>query len=91
MEITSEDAEELCNYADTILNICAASAKCASLIASWKIRLQRQIQLSLPSPILEKMKKRPAGRFHQPNWIVKAPIQFLTGTAAGLRGQFGSS
>ncbi|MEQ2178035.1 hypothetical protein GOODEAATRI_009795 [Goodea atripinnis] len=49
MELPPEDVEEFCNFADTILNLCAASAVCSSRIAAWQTSLQRQMWLRLSS------------------------------------------
>ncbi|MEQ2163654.1 hypothetical protein GOODEAATRI_032466, partial [Goodea atripinnis] len=57
MELPPEDVEEFCNLADTILNLCAASAVCSSRIAAWQTLLQRQMWLRLSSSILEDFKK----------------------------------
>ncbi|MEQ2161193.1 hypothetical protein GOODEAATRI_007311, partial [Goodea atripinnis] len=57
MELPPEDVEEFCNLADTILNLCAASAVCSSRIAAWQTLLQRQMWLRLSSSIPEDFKK----------------------------------
>ncbi|MEQ2181048.1 hypothetical protein GOODEAATRI_007379 [Goodea atripinnis] len=57
MELLPEDVEEFCNFADTILNICAALAVCCSGIAAWQILLQRQMWLRLSSSIPEDFKR----------------------------------
>ncbi|MEQ2161060.1 hypothetical protein GOODEAATRI_005774, partial [Goodea atripinnis] len=57
MELTPEDVEEVCNFADTILNLCVASATCSSRIAAWQTLLQRQMWLRLSSPIPEDFKR----------------------------------
>ncbi|MEQ2172325.1 hypothetical protein GOODEAATRI_019929 [Goodea atripinnis] len=49
MELPPEDVEEFCNFADTILNLCAASAVCSSHIAAWQTLIQRQMWLWLYS------------------------------------------
>ncbi|MEQ2179870.1 hypothetical protein GOODEAATRI_029622, partial [Goodea atripinnis] len=57
MELPPEDVEEFCNLADTILNLCAASAVCSSRIAAWQTLLQRQMWLRLSSSIPEDFKR----------------------------------
>ncbi|MEQ2160401.1 hypothetical protein GOODEAATRI_033380, partial [Goodea atripinnis] len=57
MELPLEDVEEFCNLADTILNLCAASAVCSSRIAAWQTLLQRQMWLRLSSSIPEDFKR----------------------------------
>ncbi|MEQ2189719.1 hypothetical protein GOODEAATRI_028200, partial [Goodea atripinnis] len=57
MEMPPEDMEEFCNFADTILNLCAASAVCSSRIAAWQTLLQRQMWLRLSSSIPEDFKR----------------------------------
>ncbi|MEQ2242348.1 hypothetical protein ILYODFUR_035001, partial [Ilyodon furcidens] len=48
---------EFCNFADTILNLCAAFAVCSSHIATWQTLLQRQMWLQLSSSIPEDFKR----------------------------------
>ncbi|MEQ2163736.1 hypothetical protein GOODEAATRI_033443 [Goodea atripinnis] len=57
MELPPEDVEEFCNFADTILNLCAATAVCSSHIAAWQTLLQRQMWLRLSSSIPEDFKR----------------------------------
>ncbi|MEQ2172823.1 hypothetical protein GOODEAATRI_025374, partial [Goodea atripinnis] len=57
MALPPEDVEEFCNFADTILNLCAVSAVCSSRIAAWQTLLQRQMWLRLSSSIPEDFKR----------------------------------
>ncbi|MEQ2265241.1 hypothetical protein XENORESO_004276 [Xenotaenia resolanae] len=58
MELPLEDVEEFCNFADTILNLCATSAVCSSRIAAWQTLLQRQMWLRLSSSIPDDFKRQ---------------------------------
>ncbi|MEQ2179799.1 hypothetical protein GOODEAATRI_028836 [Goodea atripinnis] len=57
MELQTEDVEEFCNFADTIVNLFAASAVCSSRIAAWQTLLQKQMWLWLSSSIPEDFKR----------------------------------
>ncbi|MEQ2176512.1 hypothetical protein GOODEAATRI_028710, partial [Goodea atripinnis] len=57
MELPPEDVEEFCNFADTIPDLCAASAVCSSRIATWQTLLQRQMYLWLSSSIPDDYKR----------------------------------
>ncbi|MEQ2186782.1 hypothetical protein GOODEAATRI_032138 [Goodea atripinnis] len=57
MELPPDDVEEFCNFADTILNLCAAFAVCSSRIVAWQTLLQRQMWLQLSSSIPEDFKR----------------------------------
>ncbi|MEQ2182984.1 hypothetical protein GOODEAATRI_027894 [Goodea atripinnis] len=57
MDFLPEDEEDLCNVADTILNLCEASTVCSSCIAGWQTLLQPQMWLHLYSSISEDLIK----------------------------------
>ncbi|MEQ2174012.1 hypothetical protein GOODEAATRI_003435 [Goodea atripinnis] len=57
IELPPEDAEDISNFTDTILYLCATSAVCSSRIAAWQTLLQRQMWLCLFSSISKVYKK----------------------------------
>ncbi|MEQ2293738.1 hypothetical protein AMECASPLE_036542 [Ameca splendens] len=84
MELPPEDVEEFCNFADTIFNLCAASAVCSSRIAAWQTLLQRQMWLRLSSSIPEDFKRQLLEGTDQSGWAVRSSFPVRAGPDADL-------